>query len=358
MSPVAPYRIPQGTSNPFDSLQNEMNTYASRGFPAGAALRDAYPDNGVAPSGVLWGTTNTSSFAANMSNQSDISAPPTMTLTLGNIYAVPFFHGVGHGIGGVGFRVTTGAATAVAVFGIYDSIDDGRGNIYPGKKLWQSTEVAPTANNTSHQQTPNLTLPVGRIYWIAYHGGVASPTIVAGAVAATSGLLGYSTGSGAPSLQTYLSGARTYSSTMPTVYPSGQTAVATTPPLLWYYYDPALSMTHTRSVPIWSPAENDYAVRGVRLIGGLGTVQSGSSRPSVKVKARIVNGSGSTVLGTFDSTKDVLKPGVPFYLTDIKNDATPLPKDSILEAYVEQNGWPLLSVANCAVCCDLVRTRP
>lgn len=358
MSPVAPYRVPRGTTNPFDALQNEMNTYAARGFPGGVALADAYPDSGLAPSGVLWGTTNTSSFAANMANQSDISAPPTMTATFGNLYAIPFFHGVGHGIGGVGLRVVTGAVNATAVFGIYDSLDDGRGNYYPGKKLWQSTQITPTANNTSHQQAPNLTLPVGRIYWIAYHGGVASPTVVALPLAATSSLLGYSTGVGAPTLQTYLSGARTYSSTLPTVYPSGQTAVATTPPLLWYYYDPSLSMTHSRSFPIWAPADNDYAVRGVRLIGGLGTVQSGSTRPSVKVSARIVNKDGATVLGTFDSTKDVLKAGVPYYLTDLAKDATPLPKDSILEAYVEQTGWPLLSVASCAVCCDVVRTRP
>lgn len=352
-SPV--YRIESGTTRPLDSLQNDLNLYASRGFPLGASLEDAWQVPSLAPSGVLWGTTNTSSFAANANN---MTATTTMTATFGNLRAVPFFHEVGHGIGGMGFRVTTGAANAVAVFGIYDSIDDGRGNFYPGKKLWQSTEVTPTANNTSHRQSPNLTIPPGHVYWMVYHGGVASPTVTAVAVAACSKLLGYSTGAGAPTLQTYLSGARTYNSTLPTLYPSGQTAVATAPPFLWGYYDPSLSQTLTRSFPIWAPAEEGYAVRGVRLLSGSPTVRSGSSRPSVKVKARIVNGAGAVVLGTFDSSKDVLKPGVPFYLTSPGTDSTVLAKDSILEAYVEQTGWPLLSVTGCRVCCDVVRTRP
>lgn len=355
MSPVAPYRVPQGTSNPFDSLQNEMNTYASRGFPVGIPLWNALEDYGSVPSGVIWGTTNTSAFAA---NSATMLATSTKAMTFNNIYAVPFLNAVGHGISSMGLRVTTGVATSVAVFGIYDSLDDGRGNFYPGRKLWQSTQITPTVSNTSHEQSPNLMLTPGKWYWAVYHGGTATPTITALAVGACSAGLGYSTGAGAPTLQTHLTGARTYNATLPTIYPSGQTASAAVAPFLWVEYNPALMQTFSRSFPIWAPAENDYAIRGVRLIGGLGTVQSGASRPSVKIKARIVNGSGSTVLGTFDSTKNILKPGVPFYLTDVKNDATPLPKDSILEAYVEQTGWPLLSVANCAVCCDLVRTRP
>lgn len=352
---AAVYRVESGTTRPLESLQNELNLYASRGFPGGVSLEDAWQVPSLAPSGVLWGTTNTSSFAANASN---MTATTTMSPTFGDLMAVPFVNHVGHGIGGMGVRATAIVANAVGVFGIYDSLDDGRGNFYPGKKVWQSTEVA-LATAVSRQQTPNVLLLPGRVYWMALHAGVATPTVAALAVGAVSDLLGYSTGAGAPTLQTYLTGARSggYSSTLPSLYPSGQTAVATAPPLLWGYYDPALAQTFTRSFPIWSPAENDYAIRGVRLLSGSPTVRSGSSRPSVKVKARIVNASGSTVLGTFDSTKDVLKPGVPFYLTQPGTDSTPLPKDSILEAYVEQTGWPLLSVTGCRVCCDVVRTR-
>ena len=351
---TAVYRVPRGTTNPFDALQTEMNTYSSRGFPGGVALSDAWQTPSLAPSGVLWGTTNTSAFAA---NAVAMGATTTKALTFGNLYAVPFFHQVGFGIKSMGLRVTTGAATAVAVFGIYDSIDDGRGNYYPGKKLWQSTQIAPTGSNTSHEQTPNLVLPLGRIYWAVWHGGVASPTVTALATASTSTLLGYSTGAGAPTLQTHLTGARAYSSTLPTLYPAGQTAAAAVAPFLWIEYDPALMQTFTRSFPIWSPTEEGYAVRGVRLLCGEGTVRSGSGRPSLKVKARIVNASGETVLGTFDSSKDILKPGIPYYLTPPGSDLTTLPKDSILEAYVEQTGWPLLSVNNSRVCCDVVRTR-
>lgn len=352
-SPV--YRIESGTTRPLDSLQNDLNLYASRGFPLGASLEDAWQVPSLAPSGVLWGTTNTSAFAANAAN---MAATTTKVVTFGNLYAVPFFNEVGHGVSSMGLRVTTGAANAVAVFGIYDSIDDGRGNFYPGKKLWQSTEITPTASNKSHEQSPNLLLAPGRVYWAVWHGGVASPTVTALATAGTDTLLGYSTGAGAPTLQTHLTGARTYNATLPTLYPSGQTAAAAVAPFLWIEYNPALSQTFTRSFPIWAPAEEGYAVRGVRLLSGAPTVRSGSSRPSVKVKARVVNASGAVVLGTFDSTKDVLKPGVPFYLTSPGTDSTVLAKDSILEAYVEQTGWPLLSVTGCRVCCDVVRTRP
>ena len=350
------YRVERGTTAPMDALQNDMNLYASRGFPGGVSLSDAWQVPSLAPSGVLWGTTNTSSFAANASN---MTATTTMAPTFGDLMAVPFVNHVGHGIGGMGVRATAVVANAVAVFGIYDSIDDARGNFYPGRKLWQSSEVA-VATAVSRQESPNIMLLPGRVYWAVLHAGVATPTVSALAVGAVSDLLGYSTGAGAPTLQTYLSAARSggYSSTLPTLYPAGQTAVATAPPLLWMYYDPALMQTFTRSFPIWAPADDGYAVRGVRLLSGSGTVRSGSSRPSVKVKARIVNSAGAVVLGTFDSTRDVLKPGVPFYLTAPGTDATVLARDSILEAYVEQTGWPLLSVNNCRVCCDVVRTRP
>jgi hypothetical protein len=116
--------------------------------------------------------------------------------------------------------------------------------------------------------------------------------------------------------------------------------------------------TFTKSFPIWSPSDDGYAVRGVRLIAGSSTIQSGAGRPSVKVSARIVNASGANSLGSFTSAGQGLKPGVPYYLTDPKADATPLPKDSVLEAYVEQRGWPLVSIDGCRVCCDLIRTRP
>lgn len=352
----APFRVPRGTSNPFDSLQNEMNAYADKGFPLGVSLSDAYQPPSLAPSGVLWGTTNTSSFAANGSN---MTATTTKAVTFGNLYAVPFFHSVGHGISEMGLRSTAVVANAVAVFGIYDSIDDGRGNFYPGKKLWQSTQVA-VATAVSRAQSPNLVLPPGKVYWAVYHGGVATATVVALAVGATDALLGYSTGAGAPTLQTHLTGARTggYTTTLPSIYPAGQTAAAAVAPLLWIKYDPRLMQTFTRSFPIWSPSVDGYAVRGVRLLSGEGTVQSGASRPSVKITARIVNSSGANDLGVFDTRNNILTPGVPFYLTDVKNDSTPLPKDSVLEAYVEQTGWPLLSVSDCAVCCDVVRTRP
>jgi hypothetical protein len=286
-------------------------------------------------------------------------ASSTVTVARDLIVAVPFFHAVGHGIEGMGLRVTTGVASSKAMFGIYGSVEDGFGNIYPGQKLWGSTEITPTANNTSHEQAPNLILPPGRVYWAVYSCGNASgPTTFELPLSATSAVLGYSTGAGAPSLQTYLSGARTYDSTLPSRYPAGQTAVATVAPLLWVSYDPSQMQTFTKSFPIWSPSDDGYAVRGVRLIAGSSTIQSGANRPSVKVSARIVNASGANSLGSFTSAGQGLKPGVPYYLTDPKADATPLPKDSVLEAYVEQRGWPLVSIDGCRVCCDLIRTRP
>lgn len=348
------FQVTSGTSNPLDVLQGEMNRYTGRGFPGGVSLTDALPDRAVAASGVLWGTTNTSSYAANGSN---MTATTTKSMTFGNIYAVPFFHAVGHGIGAMGLRSTAVVANAVAVFGIYDSIEDGFGNIYPGQKLWQSTEVA-VATAVSRQASPNLVLPPGRVYWAVYHGGVATATLTSLAVGACGSLLGYSTGAGAPTLQTHLTGALTYSTTMPSRYPAGQTAAATDAPFLWISYDPSQMQTFAKSFPIWSPSDDGYAVRGVRLIAGSSTIQSGAGRPSAKVSVRIVNASGSNTLGSFTSAGQGLKPGAPYYLTDPKADATPLPKDSVLEAYVEQRGWPLLSIDGCRVCCDLIRTRP
>ena len=349
------YRVPRGTSNPFDSIQNELNAYADKGYPLGVALSDAYPTPSLAPSGVLWGSANESSFAANVST---MAATTTRTATAGVMLAVPFIHRVGFGLGGIGFSVVTGDAAGLAVFGLYDSVDDGLGNYYPRRKLWQSTEVATTANNTAHWQAPALTLELGRVYWMVHHAGGANTTIVAPSLFACDTILGYATGVGLPALQTHLSASVTYSSSMPALYPSGHTPAATVPPFIWGYYDPALAQTFTRSFPIWSPAEDGYAVRGARLLNGRSAVRSGSGRPFAKVSIRIVNASGTTTLGTFDTRNNILSPGVPFYLTDIKTDSTPLPKDSVLEAYIEQAGWPLLSVSDCAVCCDVVRTRP
>lgn len=356
MSPVAPYRVPQGTSNPFDSLQNEMNTYASRGFPGGVTLSDAYPDRGVAVSGVTWGG-NTTSYVPNVIS---LSATTVVTVLSGGMYALPFVHGVGFGLSTLGLRRTASVAAGapVGLLGVYDSTEDGFGNPYPRRLLWGSAVLDVSAINTTTEVTPNLSIAPGKVYWVVGNFGSNSCEVVGVPTASTGTFLGYSTGSGAPTLQTYLYGTYTFANVLPTLYPSGHTPVATIPPLFYFKYNPSQMQTFTQSFPIWSPSESDYAVRGVRLLGGQADVKTGSGRPSVKVKARIVNRSGATVLGTFDSSKDVLKPGVPFYLTDIKNDATPLPKDSVLEAYVEQTGWPLASVEGCRVCCDIVRTRP
>lgn len=352
MSDIAPFQIPKSLPNSWDALLNTMNSYAGRGFPLQTVLGDATPTPWVAPSGTLWGTTNTSAFAANANN---MTATTTVSATFNNIRAVPFYNRVGHGIKTMGLRVTTGVATAVAVFGIYDSIDDGRGNFYPGKKLWQGTGITPTVSNVSHEQTPNITLLPGRVYWAVYHGGVATPTLAAIAVGACSDLLGYSTGAGAPTLQTYLTGARTYSATLPSLYPSGQTAVATAPPLLYFRYEPSLMQTFTRVFPAFTPFDAGWVVRGAKLLVGT-TKQSGNNNPSLTISARLRSASGAQVLGTFDTSTAKASPGTVYPLTGATNIDRDVPVGSSLEVYVEQTGWPLLTANDCAVFWNLART--
>lgn len=355
MSPLTPFATPRTIPNPWDHLQNDLNRYAGRGFPVVTPLRDCY-EGGHGLYGVvgsqLWGT-NDSSIVANAFGANTT----TRAVAINTLAAVPFLWDNNWPLTRILFRVTTGAAGSAAVTGIYDCKNDLAGDIYPNRLLYNSSAFTTTANNTSHEASPNLPLLPGRLYWAVYHVGTLAPTITTITSDSVGPLIGASMGAGGIAVSTHISVARTYSATLPSYFTSGAVVATTTPPAIGLGYGvTGGGSVLSRTFPGWGAGEAGWVVRGARLLVG-STKQTGTNPSSLVVKARIRTSQGPVDLGDgFDSRTAKATEGVPFSLTgDAPLDAR-MDADSRVEVYIEQRGWPLLTAADCAVAWVLART--
>lgn len=144
-----------------------------------------------------------------------------VTIATGTLVAAPFAFGalpVAGVVDRLAVYVGTGAASAVARFGIYaaTSISDS----YPGELVVDSGEFTASSSNQARVATVTANLRPGVLYWGAYICGTAAPAI-RGQTAQGGALPFYGVDSGLTSLlgQT-LTVARAYGA-LPTTFPSG-----------------------------------------------------------------------------------------------------------------------------------------
>lgn len=108
---------------------------------------------------------------------------------INTLLASPFSSGPGGCIDDLRFTVITGgAAGSVARIGIYQSAST-TGELYPTTRLVDSGEFD-TTTNTIKSMNPAVCLVPNRLYWMAYHAGVAAPTVRAGNVSSMPSILG------------------------------------------------------------------------------------------------------------------------------------------------------------------------
>lgn len=351
VSGVAPFQTPETLPNAWDALNGDLNSYASRGFPMSMPLADAYESHAVGTVGAA--TTLGSLEPFYILGASNQSALTTAAFTTNRLHAIPFVHEHGFRLSRIGFSCVTGAGSATAVLGIYDSKTEGGFDLYPNRRLWNSAAFAPTASGVTHENTANLDLTPGSVYWAVYLCGTAAPTLralpatilsTAGAVTAGSGIL-------TPS--TYIYVALAYTATLPANFPTGGVVTSGVAPAIHVALSKGgVVLASTR--PLWASDADGWTLRSSSLLAG-STKQSGaSSLASLGVTLRLRTGAGARDLGAFDSRTQKVGPGDVFPLT--RNADIPIPRGSILEAYVEQRGWPVLSVADCSVTWTLART--
>lgn len=348
---VSPFQTPRTLPGAWDALSNDLNAYASRGFPMSMGLSDPYASHGI-------GTVGASSTLGSLEplyvlNAVNQSAMTTATYAINVLRAVPFFAERGFRISRLGFSVVTGVANAKAVLGIYDAIDGEGLNLYPNRKLWNSVEFTPTASNATHEDAATLDLEVGKVYWAVYNCGTAAPTLRAVPATGSSSLIGTPAGLGAVTPSTYLSVASTYSSTLPTNFPTGGVVQSAVGPAIHAAIAKGSGVVASTR-PLWSPDSDRWILRSAAFLSGSVKQSGTTSLNSLAVTLRLRNTGGATVIGSFDSRSQKALPGLAFPLmssTDLS-----VPKGTILEAHVEQRGWPLVTVADCALTWVVART--
>lgn len=93
---------------------------------------------------------------------------------INTLSAFPFFSGEGGKVDRIGFEVTTGGgAGSVARCGIYTSTSDT--NLYPDKLVVDSGEFDTTTTGVKSASI-DVQLLANRVYWLAFHPGVAQHT--------------------------------------------------------------------------------------------------------------------------------------------------------------------------------------
>jgi len=357
---VAPFQ--HSRTSGLDTLQTSLNDFAGRGIVVPVPLTNAYYGgtnlHGLVGSG-SWGGID-SAYLANALNCTAVTTTAGGTsrqVTASTLAAVPFIHDNGGIIVRAGFRVETGGAGSTAVLGIYDSVDDRAGNIYPGNLKWTSSEFTTTAGTTTHEGVPNLILTPGRVYWAVYHCKATAPFLGTLPVAGTGTILGASAGVGGITQSTHISVARTYNATLPSLFPSGATSQTTTPPAIFIGYTFPTGSTQTITVPGPVVSEGGWVVRRAVISAGT-SKKSGTNARYLAVKVQIRDWRGAEVFGTFDTREATLEPGLPFSMTGTAPVDKILDKNDSLEVLVQQTGWPVVPADDCTVSFTLARERP
>lgn len=313
------------------------NTVDARGFP-GLTATDSL---GAVPPEYICGSITP-------------TATGTAAVAKDTIKFVPFVHPHGFRISQIAFGVQTGgAAGSVARVGIYDCIDDLRGDMTPNRLLLDGGEFDTTA--TGQMATAVTTqLEEGRWYWAAYHCGVNAPTIPTIALGGQALMLGSASGA-SPTHSTHLTVNQSYGA-LPVTAPSGAIVQTAVSPAIFLTFTRYTTTKRTRTVPLYSPASNGFSLRGVRLLRGTTLLpDNGTGRPYAILKAQTRTSSGSHTLGTFDTRMNKMTAGSPYNLTGGITDI-PLAKNQEVVMVCEQYGWPKVSLKDTTALVDVIYT--
>lgn len=277
-----------------------------------------------------------------IANRRTQTAFGTTAFTANTLRAVPFIHDNNHRINGFSFYLSATGAGSNTRVALYDSQSDRAGNLYPHARLWESGAISTAAGSGWANLPADLTLPAGRLYWLATVCSATVPTLYNVPVGAVDHLLGYDT--------TMLTVAFTYAET-PRRFPSGATTSNAAPPALAVLYSNPTGAVVSRTIPCYSPVAAGMALARVRVMRGSDLSKTPSGQPYFVVKAKLRDGTRATTLGTFDTRSLALTQGTPVVVADTETD---LPAGSVLEAEVEQVGWPHVSVADTSLQWDLI----
>lgn len=375
---IAPFVTTEGSLNPLETLANDLNVYAGRGFPVVTQLQDASVEaTGPTPSSAFYGRPvdlnwngADNYYVANQSNQGALigRGPSNDVLT-----AVPFIAAAEVPITAMGGFCTLGGGSPRYKLAIYDSTNDLNGIPYPGTRMAVSVELIPNAGQRNLVTGFSFTPVAGRMYWMVAHTNTWSPaTISSIPLGSVAPLLGTNVQTGSVVPVTCIQVAYSYANPgPPATFPAGATRQTFTPPYLFYGYDfpVAVNLLATpRAVqaptlsqqvfPSYSPTTDGWVVRGARIVAA-STKRSGSAgdQPYLLIKARLRNAQGTRDLGVFDSRRGEVTAGVPFPLTGPAPIDQELPVGASIEVATEQFGTSIITLEDVSVSWELARKK-
>ena len=286
--------------------------------------------------------------------RTNATAGSTVAYAINRLVAIPFIVNSPFAIDAIQFNVTTGGgAGSKARIGIYDSVEDRKGLVYPGNLLVDGGEK--TTTSTGVKSTIDLTVELepGHVYWMAYLAGTAAPTVRGIPVGGLSVLPGCDATMPAASPFWGMYVAFTYAA-LPRTFPdpnvlSGESGSVA--PALSFHQTQGAAYSRTSYLLATWPIDEGTILRRARLVpGGNLTRLAGDAyvRVATGLRRRETSGLSSfELLGSeFDSREDSLKEMEPI---DLVSDETAVASDAGLFVRVIQTGWPAVSLADAFV---------
>lgn len=282
------------------------------------------------------------------------TAGGTVAYTANRLVAIPFVVDAPFRIDRLAFHCTLAGAGSAARVGIYASVNDARGDLYPGALLVDGGSQATTGTGLK-TSTVSVDVEPGRLYWAAYVCSATAPTVRSLPVAALypmlSGITGTGTAAGWGVYVTF-----TYGS-LPAVFPREVGATMDTSanaPAIRFRQAIGTAWTRTVQVPGHAIGSGRWALRRALLLSS-STIEKASRRSEyLTIEAGVRDGDSVRYYGDgYDSRSQRLVVGTPLRLTGQSDVDAVLPGGAILEPRFTQGGWPAMERADLAVQYDL-----
>lgn len=286
------------------------------------------------------------------------TAGGTVAYTAGRLVAIPFVVDAPFRIDQLAFHCTTAGAGSAARVGIYDSVDDTRGDLYPGRLLVDGGSQSTTGTGIK-LSTVSVDVEPGRLYWAAYICSATAPTVRSLPVAALypmlTGITGTGTAAGWGVYVTYTYGA------LPAVFPREVGATVDTSsdaPAIRFRQAIGTQWTRQVLVPGHVVGAGRWSLRRAHLLAST-TIEKATRRSeylTVEAGVRTVAGGNDTARyygDGYDSRNQRLVAGIPLLLTGQSDVDAVLDGRSVLEPRFTQGGWPAIERADLAVQYDL-----
>lgn len=282
------------------------------------------------------------------------TAGATVAYTANRLVAIPFVVDAPFRADRLEFHVTTLGAGSSARAGIYASLNDERGEIYPGRLIVDGGGIS-TASTGAKTATISVNFSPGRLYWAAYVCSAAAPTVRSVPIAALYPMIAGVNGTGsAPGWGVYVT--YTYAA-LPAVFPREVNANIDTSagaPSIRFRQGIGTQWSRTVEVAGHYAASGRWALRRAHLLA-TSTIEKATRRSEfLVVKAGVRSESGTRYYGDgYDSRNNRLVGGTPFPLTGATDLDVVLPTGSVLEPQFTQGGWPAIERSDLAVQYDL-----